>query len=61
MSLERKIQAIDVERVDGLKWLPTILGTVFLPETVKNKVLPGTAARGEETIAQAIDAGWIKI
>ncbi|MCX7102026.1 MAG: DUF3368 domain-containing protein [Methylobacter sp.] len=47
--------------VNGLKWLPDIFGTVFLPETVKNEVLPGKAARGEEAIAQAIDAGWIKV
>jgi predicted nucleic acid-binding protein len=46
--------------VNGLKWLPDIFGTVFLPETVKNEVLPGKSARGEEAIAQAIDAGWIK-
>ena len=47
--------------VNGLKWLPDIFGTIFLPETVKNEVLPGKAARGEEAIAQAIDAGWIKV
>ena len=37
--------------VDGLKWLPDILGTVFLTETVKQEVLPGKAARGKEAIA----------
>ena len=52
---------IGLAMVDGLKWLPTIFGTVFLPETVKNEVLPGKAARGEEAIAQAIDADWIKV
>lgn len=52
---------IGLAMVNGLKWLPTIFGTVFLPETVKNEVLPGKAARGEEAIAQAIDAGWIKV
>ena len=25
--------------VDGLKWLPEIFGTVFLPESVKQEVL----------------------
>ncbi len=52
---------IGLAMVNGLKWLPDIFGTVFLPETVKNEVLPGKAARGEEAIAQAIDAGWIKV
>lgn len=47
--------------VDGLKWLPDIFGTVYLPESVKREVLPGKAARGEKSIAQAIDAGWITV
>lgn len=47
--------------VDGLKWLPELFGTVFLPESVKYEVLPGVAARGEEAIAHAIDAGWLKV
>lgn len=52
---------IGLAMVDGLKWLPEIFGTVFLPETVKQEVLPGKAARGEEAIANALDAGWIKV
>ncbi|MCX7086725.1 MAG: DUF3368 domain-containing protein [Methylococcales bacterium] len=47
--------------VDGLPWLPKLLGEVFLPEAVKQEVLPGKAARGEEAIAHAIDSGWIKV
>ncbi len=47
--------------VDGLKWLPDIFGTVYLPESVKHEVLPGKAARGETAIAQAIDAAWITV
>lgn len=47
--------------MDGLKWLPELFGTVFLPESVKYEVLPGVAARGEEAIAHAIDAGWLKV
>ena len=47
--------------VDGLQWLPDILGTVFLPESVKQEVLPDKAARGEQAIAHALDVGWIKI
>ena len=47
--------------MDGLKWLPAIFGTVFLPETVKNEVLPGKTASGEDLIAHALDAGWIKV
>lgn len=47
--------------VDGLKWLPELFGTVFLPESVKQEVLPGNASRGEEAIAHAIDAGWLQV
>ena len=47
--------------VDGLKWLPELFSTVFLPESVKQEVLPGKAARGEAAIAHALDAGWLKV
>ncbi len=52
---------IGLTMVDGLKWLPEIFGTVFLPESVKQEVLPGKAARGEEAIAYAINVGWLKV
>ncbi len=47
--------------VDGLQWLPTIFGSVFLPESVRYEVLPGKSAPGEEAIKLAIDTGWLKI
>ena len=47
--------------VDGLKWLPELFDAVFLPESVKQEVLPGKSARGEAAIAHAIDAGWLKV
>ena len=47
--------------VDGLAWLPKLFDVVFLPESVKQEVLPGKAARGEQAIAQAIAAGWLKV
>lgn len=47
--------------VDGLVWLPKLFDAVFLPESVKQEVLPGKAARGEEAIAHAIAAGWLKV
>ncbi|MEQ1528760.1 MAG: DUF3368 domain-containing protein [Methylococcales bacterium] len=47
--------------VDGLKWLPQMFGSVFLPMSVKQEVLPGKAARGEEAIAHAIAAGWLTV
>lgn len=47
--------------VDGLAWLPKLFNEVILPETVKQEVLPGTAARGEEAIALALNSGWITV
>ena len=47
--------------VDDLQWLPTIFGSVFLPESVHYEVLPGKSAPGEEAIKLAIDKGWLTI
>lgn len=52
---------IGLAMVDGLKWLPELFGSVYLPESVKQEVLPGKAAHGEEAIAHAIDSDWIKV
>jgi len=45
---------IGLALVNGLIWLPKLFGQVFLPESVKQEVLPGKSAPGEECIAQAI-------
>ncbi len=47
--------------VDGLGWLPKLFNEVKLLESVKQEVLPGKAARGEEAIAHAINSGWITV
>ena len=52
---------IGLSIVDGLAWLPKLFDVVFLPESVKQEVLPGKAARGEQAIAQAVAAGWLKV
>ena len=54
-------QLIGLAIVDGLQWLPTIFGSVFLPESVRYEVLPGKSAPGEEAIKLAIDKGWLTI
>lgn len=40
--------------VDGLAWLPSIFGSVWIPPSVHKEVLPGVNARGEAEIAAAI-------
>ena len=47
--------------VDGLGWLPRLFDTIYVSETVKSEVLPGTNARGEVAIAHAIESGWLKV
>ncbi len=47
--------------VNGLVWLPELFEIVYLPESVKQEVLPGKTARGESEIAHAIDSEWLKV
>lgn len=47
--------------VDGLQWLPHLFGEVWLPEIVRNEVLPGKQARGEAAIQAALSAGWLRV
>lgn len=50
---------IGLALVGGLAWLPTLFGQVFLPESVKQEVLPDKAAPGERAIAHAIAEGRV--
>jgi len=52
---------IGLALVDGLTWLPKLFGQVYLPESVKQEVLPGKDAPGEQVIAQALAEGWIAV
>lgn len=52
---------IGLALVDGLTWLPKLFGQVCLPESVKQEVLPGKDAPGEQAIAQALAEGWIAV
>jgi predicted nucleic acid-binding protein len=52
---------IGLALVDGLVWLPKLFSQVLLPESVKQEVLPGKDAPGENAIAQAIGEGWVTV
>ena len=52
---------IGLATVGGLSWLPKFFDTIYVPETVKSEVLPGTMARGEDAITQAFEFGWLKV
>lgn len=45
---------IGLALVDGLAWLPALFGTVWVPPTVQQEVLPGLGAPGEAEIAAAL-------
>jgi len=47
--------------VDGLSWLPTLFDTSYVSKIVKNEVLPGRFAQGEDAIAHAFKSGWLKL
>jgi len=52
---------IGLALVGGLAWLPKLFGQVFLPESVKQEVLPDKEAAGEQAIADAIAEGWVSV
>lgn len=52
---------IGLSIVDGLSWLPEIFGTVWIPEEVKNEVLPIKAAQGKQVIQSAMEDGWLEL
>ena len=52
---------IGLALVEGLIWLPQLFGQVFVPESVKQEVLPGKSAPGEQSLAHAFDSGWLTV
>ena len=47
--------------VDGLAWLPQLLGEVWIPPSVHREVLPGVSARGVVAIAAAIKRKSVRV
>lgn len=52
---------IGLALVGGLDWLPRLFGEVFMPETVRQEVLPGRNAPGESAIEHALCQNWIMV
>ena len=50
---------IGLALVDGLSWLPELLGKVWVTPSVLREVLPVQQARGKELIADALTRDWI--
>jgi predicted nucleic acid-binding protein len=51
---------IGLARIDGLTWLQSLFGTVWMPPEVRAEVLPGRDLPDELAIAAAETAGWLR-
>jgi predicted nucleic acid-binding protein len=52
---------IGLSIVNGLPWLKSLFGEVWMPREVECEVLSGRVSRGEEAIRQALKEGWLKV
>jgi len=50
---------IGLARVEGLTWLKTLFGTVWMPDEVRREVLSGLGAGDEQAIRAAEAAGFL--
>jgi predicted nucleic acid-binding protein len=52
---------IGLARVDGLSWLQTLFGEVWVPIEVHDEVLPGRGLSGERAVQAAFDQGILRM
>jgi predicted nucleic acid-binding protein len=52
---------IGLARVDGLRWLQPLFGTVWMPAQVQAEVLSGFASPDELAIGSALTSGWLRV
>ena len=52
---------IGLARVDGLRWLQPLFGTVWMPGEVQAEVLSGFGSPDEQAIGSAVTSGWLRI
>ncbi len=52
---------IALARVEGLVWLHTLFGKVWMPEEVRREVLPGRGFAEEQAIHAALSADWLAV
>jgi predicted nucleic acid-binding protein len=51
---------IGLSIVQGLGWLQSLFGEVWMPLEVEHEVLSGEVTRGQDEIRAAISAGWLR-
>jgi predicted nucleic acid-binding protein len=47
--------------VDGLVWLESLFGQVWITPVVRDEILPGMGKPGENTIQGAIESGILRV
>lgn len=52
---------IGLSIIDGLPWLKTLFGEVWMPEEVKREVLPGSGFPGEDAILKSMVEGYLRL
>ncbi len=52
---------IGLARVDGLPWLPALFGEVWVPQEVRDEVLPGRGLADELTLLAAFAHGRLRV
>lgn len=52
---------IGLARVNGLPWLNTLFGVIWVPPEVRCEVLSDRGLPDEQVILAALDAGWLRV
>jgi predicted nucleic acid-binding protein len=52
---------IGLARVEGLCWLQSLFGNVWIPSEVKTEVLRGFGSPDEQAIGTAMASGWLAV
>lgn len=52
---------IALARVDGLSWLQSLFGVVWMPTEVSAEVLTGFGSPDEQSIRFALESGWLAV
>ena len=61
LALTDASPSIGLAIVDGLPWLQSLFGKVWLPIEVRDQVLRRPVARGQAAVQAGLDAGWLAV
>ena len=52
---------IGLSTVNGISWLKTLFGTVWIPQIVEYELFANQFERGKQDVKKGITQGWVKI